>query len=340
MLKIYITDTVYEKIVCEEEKKAADARSYLYKLMHLKEMKTGKQRLVQTIKLTAEETSLFRNHPEVVMCCPSSLYILDITPAEALEIQESYGVVCLSGEQQDISLLIDVNDVHIALEHEPLNKGWDSVLDSVETLPSNALLLTDRYLFQNESLQKGNGFANVLSILDEVLPQRFLGGEYHVTIVFDIENTRLPFEKIASQLNRQKMKLARNYPIMMEVLGITHSASIYNKLHNRYIISNYFLVEAAHKLAAFNGDIGTARQTLLPLALFTESSLNGTSTSPLKAIEQTLDAFRRFSNSLAYLTDHNIYHYAVNGQVLDKCERLRNRMLKSFYTLTMNPKTN
>jgi len=328
MFTLYITDTVYDKVVHEEEKKAADARSYLYKLLHLKEMKTRTQTLVQTQKLTAAETTHLRNFPKELLRNPSSLYILDITPAEAREMQETYGVMCLSGEQPDISRLIDINDIHISLEREPLGRGWDSVLDSVETLPSNALLLTDRYLFQNDTPQHGDGFANVLSILHEVLPQRFFGGEYHVTIVFDIEKTHQPFEKIAIQLNRQKKKLARNYPIMMEVLGITSSTSIYDKLHNRYIISNYFLVEAAHKLAAFNGDVGTARQILLPMALFTESSLNGTSTSPLKAIEQTLDAFRRFSNSLANLNDHHIYHYAVNGMIIDKCERLRNRLLK------------
>ena len=136
------------------------------------------------------------------------------------------------------------------------------------------------------------------------------------------------FDEIATKLNRIKTQLGRDYPIMMEVLGISPDCSIYNKLHNRLIVSNYYLVEAAHKLAAFNHDKGTARQTLLPLALFTESSLNGTSTPPLKVIEQTASTLREFSQSLSKLTDHSTYQYAVNGQRMERCISIRNRLVK------------
>ena len=136
------------------------------------------------------------------------------------------------------------------------------------------------------------------------------------------------FDEIATKLNHIKTQLGRDYPIMMEVLGITPDCSIYNKLHSRLIVSNYYLVEAGHKLAAFNHDKGTARQTLLPLALFTESSLNGTSTPPLKAIEQTLTTLRNFSKSLPRLSDHTTYLYAVNGQRMEKCISMRNRLIK------------
>ena len=96
------------------------------------------------------------------------------------------------------------------------------------------------------------------------------------------------------------------------------------------IISNYYLVEASHKLAAFNKDKGTARQMLIPMALFTESSLNGNSTPPLDAIEHTLSTLRKFSKSLSYLSEsaHSIYLYAVNGKRMDKCFSIRNRLIK------------
>jgi hypothetical protein len=64
------------------------------------------------------------------------------------------------------------------------------------------------------------------------------------------------------------------------------------------------------------------------LALFTESSLNGTSTPPLKAIEQTTTTLRDFSKSLPKLTDHSTYLYAVNGQRMEKCLGVRNRLIK------------
>ena len=85
-----------------------------------------------------------------------------------------------------------------------------------------------------------------------------------------------------------------------EVLGITPDCPIYNKLHCRFI----------------------------PQALFTESSLNGTSTPPLKAIKQTLATLRDFSKSLPKLTDHTTYLYAVNGKRMEKCMGVRNRLIK------------
>ena len=269
-------------------------------------------------------------YPETVLMHPSSLFILNIPIVEAEKIQKSYGVMCLSGEAINISPLIDVNDIHISNEREKLGRGWDSVLDSVEKLPSNALLLSDRYLFAFRHPNAGDGIANIHDILNELLPQKFLGGDYHVTIVFDnmAKHATYTFDEIATQLNKLKQQLNRDYPIMMEVLGITPDSSIYNKLHSRLIISNYYMVEAAHKLAAFNKEFGTARQTLIPLALFTESSLNGKSTPPMKAIEQTTATLRDFSKSLSKLSDHSTYLYAVNGQRMEKCLGIRNRLIK------------
>ena len=320
MFKICISDFVYGNIVRTEEKKADADSSYLYKLL--------KQQQVQ--RLAASETDALKSHPEEVMKNPSALYILDIAPAEALSIQKSYGVMCLSGESLNISPLIDVNDVHISYEKEKLGRGWDSVLDSVEKLPSNALLLTDRYLFAFRHPDAGDGLANIRDILNELLPQEFLGEDYHVTIIFDDikKHKSYTFDEIATKLNRIKQQLGRDYPIMMEVLGITPNCSIYNKLHNRLIISNYYLVEAGHKLAAFNHEVGTARQLLVPLALFTESSLNGKSTPPLKAINQIIETLRNFSWSLSNLADHSVYLYAVNGKRMEKCMGIRNRLIK------------
>lgn len=320
MFKVYISESIYKDVINAEEQKQASARSQLYKLL--------KQQQVEM--LDSAETEQLRAHSEEVLKHPSSLYILNIPIADAMRIQVSYGVMCLSAEALNISPLIDVNDIHISNEREKLGRGWDSVLDSIETLPSNALLLTDRYLFAFRNPDAGDGLANIYDILDQLLPQRFLGGDYHVTVVFDDINKHksYTFDEIATKLNRIKTQLGRDYPIMMEVLGITPDCSIYNKLHNRLIVSNYYLVEAAHKLAAFNHDKGTARQTLLPLALFTESSLNGTSTPPLKVIEQTASTLREFSQSLSKLTDHSTYQYAVNGQRMERCISIRNRLVK------------
>ena len=321
MFKTYISESVYDRIISSDEQRAA-GRSNLYKLL--------KQQPVQI--LTEKDAEKFKAHPENVLRNPSLLYILNMTHAEALTIQKTYGVMCLSGDSPDISSLIDINDIHIAKEQEKLGRGWDTVLDSIETLPSNALLLTDRYLFSFNRPNAGDGIANIKDILTQLLPKQFGGGNYHVTIVFDnmAKNENYSFKEIAQLLEEVKQQVKYDYPITMEVLGITPGCSIYNKLHNRMIISNYYLVEASHKLAAFNKDKGTARQMLIPMTLFTESSLNGNSTPPLDAIEHTLATLRKFSKSLINLPEssHNTYLYAIDGKCMDKCLGIRNRLIK------------
>lgn len=344
MFKIFISEPVLKRSVMSESKKPKDSCSPLYKLIREQKkiyasIDSTDQGWTQTFKqdfgltIDVSKSDYIKNiatNPVTVLENPSSLFILDISPYEALAIQKTYGVLCLSGEKLDVSLLIDVNDIHIANERERLGRGWDSVLDSVEPLPSNALLLTDRYFFAFRRPDAGDGLTNIYAILNELLPRQFQGGDYHITIIFDnmSKHSTYTFDDIATQLNRLKQKLGRDYPIMMEVLGVTPNCSVYNKLHDRLILSNYYLVEASHKLAAFNENKGTARQMLIPLALFTESSLNGTSTPPLKAIEQTLYTLRQFSKSLTDLTDHSVYLYAVNGKRMEKCLSVRNRLIK------------
>ena len=161
MFKVYISDSVYDRIVNTEEQRATEGRSYLYKLL--------KQQPVQI--LTEKDTERYKLHPENVLKNPSSLYILNITHTEALTIQRTYGVMCVSGDSPNITPLIDINDIHIAKEQEKLGRGWDTVLDSVERLPSNALLLTDRYLFAFRRPNAGDG---------KTIPWRELPCYYHL----------------------------------------------------------------------------------------------------------------------------------------------------------------
>lgn len=320
MFKVYISDSVYDRIIKTEEQRAIVGRSILYKLL--------KQQPVHL--LTEEYMGKLRANPENVLKNPSALYILDITAAEALAIQRMYGVMCLSSAAPDVTPLIDVNDEHTTDKNEPLGRGWDTVLDSVEFLPSNALILTDRYLFKTTNAKYGNGFDNVRSILTELLP-RELNTTYHITIVFDKDSIDplYNFQTIAKRLNDIKEEFKRPYPVMMEVLGITGKNDTYHNLHNRRIVSNYFVVKMDYRLAAFNKAVGTVDQTITPQVLFTEDSLNHHSTAPLKSMEQIVSTLRDFSNSLSSpRTNHDSYYYAVNGQWMEKCISIRNRLIK------------
>lgn len=321
MFKIFIYESAYQGIISTEEQKAVSAHSSLYKLL--------KRQLVQ--QLNAADTHHLKSHPEDMLKNPSSLYILDITPAEALAFQKYYGVMCLSSENPDISPLIDVNDFFQSSTEKKKFKGWDRILDSVEKLPSNALVIIDRYLFAKRSKDAGDGLANVSNILRELLPQEFEGGDYHVTVVFDIDakHASYTFNEIATKLTNITRQLRPSYNIMVEVFGIKESCTLYDDSHDRRIVSNYFYVVASHKLAAFNPeDKGTVPQSITPWALFTESSLSVDSSAPLESIEETIDDFRRFYAALSNEAEHNTYIYALNGKRMDCCMGVRNRLLK------------
>ncbi|MBE6271454.1 MAG: hypothetical protein E7101_10965 [Prevotella ruminicola] len=223
------------------------------------------------------------NKPESVLKNPSSLFILDIPVAEAKKIQVEYGVVCRSGVDANVSILIDVNDEHTTDKNKTLGRGWDTVLDSVDTI-----------VFDKDSID----------------------AQYN-------------FQLIAKQLNDIKEEFKRPYPITMEVLGITDKNDTYYNLHNRRVVSNYFVVKMDYSLAAFNKDVATADQTITPQVLFTEDSLNRHSSAPLKSMEQIVSTLREFSNSLSSpRTNHDSYYYAVNGQWMEKCIAIRNRLIK------------
>lgn len=320
MFKVIISEAFYGKLMSVEKEKPLQEQSRLYKLT--------KQQPLQL--LTTADNERYKAHPENVLKNPTALYILDITPAEALSIQRRYGVVCQSSAAPDISFLIDVNDEHTTEEREPLGRGWDSVLNSVEHLPSNALILTDRYLFKNTNAFYGNGFDNVRSILTELLPEE-LDTTYHITIVFDKESIGplYTFDTIAQRLNTIAEDFKRSYPITMEVLGITDRNHFYYSTHNRRIVSNYFVVKMDYRLAAFNKTIGTTDQTIIPQVLFTEDSLNHRSSPPLKSMQQVTKALRGFSLSLlSSSAKHNTYSYAVNGKRMEHCLAIRNRLIK------------
>lgn len=316
MFKVYISESSYKDITGS----TTTGLSYLGKLLNK-----------QPLQLLKEaDTERYKAHPEKVLNNPSALYILDISPADALAIQRMYGVMCLSSSAPDITPLIDVNDEHTTEKKVSLGRGWDSVLDSVEHLPSNALILNDRYLFKTTNAVYGNGFDNIRSILTELLP-RELNTKYHIAVIFDRDeiDPLYNFNSIAKRLNDLVLEFKKPYEIVTEVLGLSEGKEIYYKFHNRRIVSNYFVVKMDYTLAAFNKTEGTSEQTIIPQVLLTEDSLNKNSSAPLKSMQQITKALQSFSNSLKSSSmDHNSYSYAINGQQKEHCLTITNRLIK------------
>lgn len=169
MFKIFISETILKQVIETEGKKPEASRSYLYKMLRMKLMKkiyvsadtpdlTWAKTFEDRHKIKADYSKSdyikgIKEHPETVLQNPSSIFILDIPLADTVKIQTSYGVICLSAENANINRLVDVNDEQTTDDQEPLGNGWSTVLKSLKGIPSNALLLTDRYLFSAYSPQ-------------------------------------------------------------------------------------------------------------------------------------------------------------------------------------------
>lgn len=331
MFKIFITKSIYDRINGDKNKK----KPLLYRML-----KWRKDGHIKT--LSDEATEDYKSHPEKMLENPSSLFVLNITEKEASEFRKDYGVMCVSGENPDVSLLLDINDTFETKPNIKRFNGWDKVLDSVETLPSNAILLADRYLFSYDSMKYDSYSDNVYRILDELLPIEFKGGEYHVTIAFCMStiDRKLTFEEIDNKLNDVLERLkeadenreARNYDIMLEVLGYTKECSIYYETHHRRIVSNYYYVQVEQQLTAFKSDLtGIIKQNIIPWALFTKSGLAGLSSLPLETVDDAIALFKKFNLDYAnkVLSDPSLYYeYSVNGEPIKTCPGLQNRLFK------------
>mgnify|MGYP007069853134 CR=1 FL=1 len=343
MFNIFTTQSILKQTIASESEKPKKEQSLFFRVLKARkkvfvstehsdqqwqEELHDKYGIIVNVQKSAYISSL-QTYPEKMLENPSSLFVLELSPAECLAIEKNYGVLCRSGANINLSLLIDMNDEHTTTEHEPLAKGWATVFNDVVKLPSNSLLICDRYLFSFRYAKAGNGFINVKEILTELLPSE-LNTDYHVTIVFDPTaiNRSYTFKNIVTELYKLKNFLRKEYPIYLEVLGLCPDHPIYTRLHNRRIVSNYFIVKAEHKIAAFDKNIGTVSQSITPQALFTLDSLNRQSSPPLKSIEQIVATLKEFSKFLASNYIHSTYIYALEGEIKERCLGFKNRMLK------------
>ena len=89
------------------------------------------------------------NNPSTVLQHPCGIFLLNISPAKAFQIQKDYGVIC-----QSISSL---NHAPLTQSHIPTElmdgeqgKPWKGIIGKYYMLPSNSVLVIDAHLFSND----------------------------------------------------------------------------------------------------------------------------------------------------------------------------------------------
>ena len=271
--------------------------------------------------------SIYQDHSKVLEN-PGSVYILDIKTEEAEALQKDYGVICMSAKRLDNHILTNLSTemTYEAGESNNDTCNWRYVLQDFQHIPSNTLIICDRYIFQNSKL-KDNGqgqktecsdaaLDNIHDILDTLLPQTFKG-TYHVLMLTD-GNSVIKHDRISSWTNSliNKHRL-RQYPIEFEVVTFKGGGMNYHeKFHNRRIYSNYYIIRADHKINAFRQHKSTCSQTITCDVLYTKGLGSNHSTPPRKDLDNFL---KIFSEAISYYKNNpkksSEYDYSCNGVV-------------------------
>lgn len=188
---------------------------------------------------------------------PCTVIIMDIDKKTAHQISKKYGVICHTLEENPETIPLFQEAIERSVDKGEKKRGWNELIRTEATFPSNFLVFIDRYLFSSDSgkINSNDGIDNVFEILKLALPQS-LGVDYHILFIFDA--TKLDshdnFERISTKLNGLKKKLNRPFNIVLETISLSKDDFNYDETHNRRILSNYFLIRVDRSLKAFRGN--------------------------------------------------------------------------------------
>lgn len=167
---------------------------------------------------------------------PRSAFFLNYTKAEADQIQSDLGVVVQGKEGIDDNVLRGSfyrNLPRDTVFENQASNGWQNLV-SFPLPPSNAMVITDEYLFSNEVNGQIVGKSNVVQLVNAFLPTN-LKIPYHVTILSNDARPRIRSkewcERLADEL-RNAIRGLRSYEIVFEIVFT-------QTLHKRTLISNY-----------------------------------------------------------------------------------------------------
>ena len=293
------------------------------------------------IRYATESMEAIPERPESVMDYWNGIFLLDISEEDAARIQKDYGVICQSTCHLDASVLMDP-DLRFSLKKDEKGYSWDKILQNIsaEHIPSNHLILIDRYLFTRDDdkkrKKKENGLnfilRNLYDIMNIMLPADELKCRYKVTIIVGEQKEGLSFSIADVSKNIQDKlipSLKRPYDIDVEILSLTYLSGLYTATHNRCILTNYTVTQVEHMIKAFDGGRSTCLQTIMPQGLFTSSGLDGYCDSPHKTHHDVTKAV--YDNLVwwvkNFLTTKSTYYYNGKKTNVRDCYTIKNNRL-------------
>ena len=292
-------------------------------------------------------------NPSVVLDMPAGVYLLNLDFSKINNLNTDYGTLAISMEDnksnaQFYYYLSDRNIEFSPENSEIYQKGWNTVLKDLISLPSSAIIFIDRYLFKSYVEETKQ---NIREVLEQLLPKSFSKGyQYHVSFIFDLNALpEMPFENLSMEITSAVKTLRPNIEMQVELIGVSNTyKSFYHDIHNRRIISDYYIVRADNSLRAYsqptddNGDVlpeailnkSNCLQTLTPQRLFTMNSLDAQSDAPVKSINTTIKSIQRFSAKIKKIQKTKLekswgidFIYSLNGEIMDLENGIQNRLI-------------
>lgn len=265
-------------------------------------------------------TQIKTTNPENVLEDPCAAFLLDIDKPTADKIQQKYGVIC-QPQGDDTNILVQ-KGWSINTADPSKEKSWKFFF-SDHKCPLNSVVIIDRYFFSSEVGESLNdSLFNLQEILDNLLPKSSPDDIIQVTLIFDYstfkhdrdkkdDGSDYTFKSLAERVNKVKRNI-REYAYTLELLSINSNCYKYEDTHDRRIIANINITDAAHKLKTYTRDYNIlCSQNITFKRLFEEGIEYGDkSTAPAFVQNNILESI---INSIK--TSKNTMEYACNGQV-------------------------
>ncbi len=269
--------------------------------------------------------------------CPTIL--CDISPEEAEKIRSEYGVCCYASNDDSTPFL--VKQGWTIETSDPENESnWEWFYEGSDRT-CNSALIVDRYLFQNEwnkdnKLPDDNlddSINNLRSIVDGILPETLNHGDFVLTIV--CENSKVftgkaghfvPIQKLVKRIESIKNYIHRSFKYDIEVFLVERGRPFYSETHDRFVITNYTVTEASHKLKAYRSpNISLCNQKISFSYIFCKPHQKSSMSSVTQ--KRVLEAIHKIVTDEDGKIEGKII-YALNGEIIDNNEwNSKNRLI-------------
>lgn len=307
MNKLYLTENQFDKSLSQKDdlyRLIMSARPQIYVISQKWKKGTfaapnrfisfGKENGISVSPYESEERNLIASL-ERDEYDSDAIYILNVGKEAAAKLRKKR-IMCLSQNnfKNEKSLLID-DAIVFSPRNGETGYGWNKVLNPISSVPSNTLLIIDRYLFDSDVK---SGAKNLKSILDVILPVgTCIELPYRIYLVIahkkemSYSECNSKCDKIIKLINLPK----RTYKIDLFLYSISPKCKTFNPItHNRRIAFESGRVEATYKLDAFKFQSSLCNQSLFVEHLFSKANLNGSGDSAYKANYDDWEAFESF----------------------------------------------